>query len=77
MRLKFTRSSRRHRIGRAHVIHVINSVEPEVTVNERGEDEYLWVGADDRGVPLEVAAVIVEDDLLLVLHVMPRRYRRK
>lgn len=77
MRLKFTRSSRRHRIGRAHVMHVINSVEPEVTVNERGEDEYLWVGADDRGVTLEIAAVVVEDDLLLVLHVMPRRYRRK
>jgi len=29
-------------------MHVINSVEPQVTVNERGEDEYLWVGADDR-----------------------------
>ena len=42
LRLKFTRNSRRHRIGRAHVMHVINSVEPEVTVNDRGEDEYLW-----------------------------------
>ena len=41
------------------------------------EDEYLGVGADDRGVTLEIAAVVVEDDLLLVLHVMPRRYRRK
>jgi hypothetical protein len=48
-------------------VHVINSVEPEVTVNERGEREYLWVGADDRGVSLEIAAVVVEDDLLLVL----------
>jgi len=43
----------------------------------RGEDEYLWVGADDRSVTLAIAAVVVEDDLLLVLHVMPRRYRRK
>jgi hypothetical protein len=58
-------------------MHVINSVEPEVSVNDRGEDEYLWVGADDRGVILEIAAVVVEDDLLLVLHVMPRSYRRK
>jgi hypothetical protein len=58
-------------------MHVINSVEREVTVNDRGEDEYLWVGADDRGVILEVAAVVVEGDVLLVLHVMPRRYRRK
>jgi len=52
-------------------------VEPEVTVNGRGEEEYLWVGADDRGVILEIAAVVVEDDVLLVLHVMPRRCRRK
>jgi hypothetical protein len=58
-------------------MHVINSIEPEITVNDRGEDEYLWVGADDRGVDLEIAAVVVEDDLLLVLHVMPRSYRRQ
>ncbi len=77
MRLKFTRSSRRLRIGRAHAMHVINSVEPEVTLNEWDEEEYLWVGADDRGVTLEIAGVVVEDDLLLVLHVMPRRFRRK
>lgn len=58
-------------------MYVINSVDPEITVNDRGEDEYLWVGADDRGVTLEVVAVVVENHLLLVLHVMPRRYRRK
>jgi hypothetical protein len=58
-------------------MHVIESVEPDITVNDRGEEEYLWVGADDRGVALEIAPVVVEDDVLLVLHVMPRRYRRK
>ncbi|MGH3366530.1 MAG: hypothetical protein ACRDOY_04950 [Nocardioidaceae bacterium] len=76
MRLRFTRSARRHRIGRAHAMHVINSVEPVAAVNERGDAEYLWVGQDDRGVTLEVAAVVVEDDVLLVLHVMPPGYRR-
>jgi len=76
MRIKFTRSARRHRIGRAHAMHVISVVEPIVTTNDRGEAEYLWVGEDDRGVTLEIAAVAVEDDVLLVLHVMPRRYRR-
>ncbi|MBA2559009.1 MAG: hypothetical protein H0V07_03830 [Propionibacteriales bacterium] len=75
MRVRFTRSSWRHRIGRAHAMHVINLVEPTVSTNERGEAEYLWVGEDDRGVMLEIAAVVVEDDVLLVLHVMPRRYR--
>lgn len=57
-------------------MHVIHMVEPAVTINERGEAEYLWVGEDDRGVTLEIAAVAVEDDVLLVLHVMSRRYRR-
>jgi len=56
---------------------LINSVEPECAVDERGEDEYLWVGEDERGVTLEIAGVVVEGDVLLVLHVMPRRYRRK
>lgn len=77
MRLRFTRSSRRHRIGRAHAVYVINSVEPTVSTNDRGEAEYLWVGEDDRGVVLEIAAVVVEDDGLLVLHVMPQQYRRQ
>jgi hypothetical protein len=76
VRLRFTRSARRHRIGRAHAMYVITTAEPTVITNERGEAEYLWVGEDDRGVTLEIAAVVVEDDVLLILHVMPRRYRR-
>lgn len=58
-------------------MHVIDTVRPDIDVNEWGEREYLWIGADERGVTLEIAAVVVEDDLLLVLHVMPRGYRRK
>jgi hypothetical protein len=73
VRVRFTRSARRHWIGKAHAMHVIDSVEPAVETNERGEAEYLWVGVDDRGVTLEIAAVEVEDDVLLVVHVMPRR----
>jgi hypothetical protein len=57
-------------------MHVINSAEPTVVRNERDEDEYRWEGDDSRGVRLEIAAVAVEDDVLLVLHVMPVSYRR-
>ena len=56
---------------------VVSSVQPTVTTNDRGEAEYLWVGEDDRGVTLEIAGVVVEDGVLLVLHVMPRQYRRQ
>ncbi|MEJ7834403.1 MAG: hypothetical protein WKF79_15930 [Nocardioides sp.] len=76
MKLKFTRSSRRHRIGRAHTLFVINNVEPSISINDRGEQEYHWLGMDDRDVSLEIAAVVVEDGVMLVLHVMPSSYRR-
>ncbi len=58
-------------------MHVVNSVEPTVSTNGRGEAEYFWVGEDDRGVVLAIAAVVVADDVLLVIHVMPRQYRRQ
>lgn len=85
MQTKFARSSRRHLIGRAHVLHVMNTVEPSVTVNDRVEDEYLWAGTDDRGVDLTIVGILLVEgqrtdgesgDLLLIIHVMPN-YRSK
>lgn len=70
MRTKFTQAARKHRIGKAHVLFVINSVEPTETVSARGEAAMLWVGADDRGVVLEILGVKIPDGLL-VIHVMP------
>ncbi|MDN5851862.1 MAG: hypothetical protein L0K86_03260 [Actinomycetia bacterium] len=54
--LKFTRSSRKHRLGRARMLHVINHHEPTIEANDRGENEYTWYGTDDRecGSPLPV-----------------------
>jgi hypothetical protein len=58
-------------------MHVINTVEPTVSRNARGETEYGWLGPDDRGVELEIAGVVVEGGtLLLIIHVMPAQYRR-
>lgn len=74
-RVQFTRSARRHRIGRAHALHVMNTSEPVVGTSSRGEELRYWSGADDRGVELEIAAV-VRPDCLLVLHVMPTALRR-
>jgi hypothetical protein len=82
MRLRFTRNARRHRIGKAHALHVMATVEPVATENERGELELSWVGSDDRGVELEIVAVMIRDQradgrqlMVLVLHVMPTDYR--
>lgn len=41
----------------------------------RGERAVLWVGVDDRGIELEVVAVLLPDTLLVV-HVMPTALRR-
>ncbi len=38
--------------------------------------QYLWVGEDDRGVELEVVAVL-KPDAMLVIHVMPTALRRR
>jgi hypothetical protein len=47
---------------------------PEVLPN----GNLLWIGADDRGVELEVIAFIDADDLdtVVVKHVMPYAFRR-
>ena len=70
MDLAWTQSSRRHRIGRAHARHVINTTEPTAIVTADGSQGLLWVGPDDRGLELEVVAVVLPK-LYLVIHVMP------
>ncbi|MGI8575558.1 MAG: hypothetical protein ACR2MA_09505 [Egibacteraceae bacterium] len=77
MRTRFTQSARKHRIGKARALHVINTITPTVipavdTINERR----VYVGPDDRGVDLEIVA-LVEPDYLLVIHVMPANFRRR
>jgi hypothetical protein len=74
--VRFTQSARKHRIGRAHALHVINSVKPVVTpATDELDERRSWIGEDDRGVELEIVAVVLPD-YLLVIHVMPTQYRR-
>lgn len=77
LRVQFTQSARRHRIGKAHPLRVMTSCEPEVIPTDANNRERLvWVGEDDRGLTLEIAA-IVEVNCLLVVHVMPYQFRRR
>jgi len=72
----FSQSARRHRIGRAHALHVMNTVVPEVIEADAvNRSRLLWIGPDDRGPSLEIVAV-QEPDYLLVIHVMPHQFRR-
>lgn len=74
--IRFTRGSRKHRIGRASARHVIDAVTPHVDVDDvTGAVITRWVGADERGRELEIIA-IGRPDCRLVIHVMPTHYRR-
>ena len=75
--IKFTQSARKHKIGRASALHVIDNNEPTISETPQGS-RYWWEGADERGRELEIGAVIgSRDGVLLVIHVMPIDFRRK
>ena len=70
------RSARKHRIGRAHALHVIDTTAPTHVPAVDGFDaREVWLGPDDRGIELEIVAVVLADEWL-VIHVMPTALRR-
>ena len=74
--VRFTRASRKHRVGRASSRHVIASVSAETTQDEEtGADLLTWIGEEKRGRELEIVA-LDRPDCLLVIHGMPTHYRR-
>ena len=75
--VRFTPSARKHRIGRAHALHVIENEEPMDLPAEGAHDaRKVWLGQDDRGVELEIVALVLPAELL-VINVMPTALRRK
>lgn len=74
--VRWYRSARRHRIGKAHALYVITTYEPSVVAATAGLDARLyWVGVDDRGVELEVIALDLPLEIV-VIHVMPTQLKR-
>ena len=76
MQIKFTQAARKHRIGKAHALFVIENNPFFVVTDEVGRVQRVWQGLDDRGVELEVIAVVL-NEYLLVTHVMPANFRRR
>ena len=75
--IRFTQSARKHRIGKARALYVIENYHPmEINDSHSGEQNLRWIGIDDRGLELEIIAVVTPK-YLLVIHVMPYRFRRK
>lgn len=75
--VRWFRSARRHRIGKARALYVMNTVEPEAAPADADFDPRLeWIGVDDRGIELEIVALDLPD-AIVVVHVMPTALRRK
>ena len=76
MKIKFTQSARKHRIGKARAMYVIENFPFILIIGEGdGKIQRVWLAKDDRGLELEIVAVVLED-YLLVTHVMPTVFRR-
>ena len=76
-KIRFTRDARKHKIGAAHARFVIENNKPILTPGQNEfEHRLFWVGVDDRGLELEIAGIEFEDEIL-VIHVMPRNFRRR
>jgi len=74
--LRWYRSARRHRIGRAHALFVMTTTEPTLVPADADADERLiWIGEDDRGIELEIVALVLPA-AVIVIHVMPTALRR-
>lgn len=57
-------------------MHVLLTVQPrELPATDDLDGRMVWVGPDDRGIELEIVAVVLPDELL-VIHVMPTALRR-
>jgi hypothetical protein len=73
-RVAFARSARKHKVGRARVLQVIDDPVVEARTQVSGfDDRLVFLGADATGRLLEVMAVELVDGTLLVIHAMDLR----
>jgi hypothetical protein len=80
MKIRWARSATRHRISKKRSRYVIEhyrvSFELDAPVDAPAKQtRQVYLGDDAEGVPLEVMAVVIQDDNLLVIHAMPLRRR--
>ena len=75
MKIEFTKSARKHKIGKQRVREVIATSTPTLFF-EGGVSKLRWIGKDRRGLELEILA-LEEGEVWLVIHVMPLNFRRR
>ncbi len=81
MDLKWARSATKHRISRERSRYVIEhcglvfELDPPGSGPASVNPRLVYLGDDPDGTPLEVMAVELENESLLVIHAMPLRER--
>jgi hypothetical protein len=79
--LKWARSATKHRISRERSHHVIEHCglrfkqRPPASAPAGASSRLVFLGDDADGIALEVMAVELDDENLLVIHAMPLRDR--
>ena len=72
---RFTQSARKHRIAKGRALFAIDNYLPEEVQHfVPGEQKMFWRGLDNRGLELEIVGIQI-DTIVLVIHVMPRKFR--
>ena len=72
---RFTQSARKHRIAKGRALFAIDNYLPEEVPHFiTGEQKMFWRGLDNRGLELEIVGIQI-DTIVLVIHVMPRKFR--
>ncbi|MDJ1370903.1 hypothetical protein [Gulosibacter molinativorax] len=76
MQIRFSRSSRKHKVGRASAITAMTNAG---VPREIDGQKLLWIGVDDRDRELEIIGFVAAEDpnLVIIIHVMPMIYRKE
>ena len=76
-KIRFTRDARKHKIGQARALFVIENNEPmQMPGLFKNEMKLTWIGIDDRGLELEVIGIDDEYEIFII-HVMPTVFIRR
>lgn len=74
--VKVASSARKHGISRSRIQQALNEQTFAATIPDTGSDpKIVHIGTDERGVEIELIAVVLPS-MLLIIHAMPTHYRR-
>lgn len=75
--VRIVSGARKHGVGRRRIEQaLLSQTEAEAIGTETTDPKIRFVGRDERGEEIEIVAVVLPG-LLLIIHAMPTRYRRK